>query len=334
LDEPEEVKSALDIGAVTDVDRTEWSRLVAHDGAATFFHTPEWADLLTSTLPGFRTAHFEAREAGRLLGGIPALSRPRFIAETLESMAFGTFGGPVLAEDAPDGVGSALLAAFAQAASSLRVGHAQLVDRSGRVDASELPGFEQIDDTVQVVRLDADYEELKGRFKPSARNKIRKAIKAGVTVRRAESEADFLSYYTVLDECSRDWDVRPRPGLEFFSALSRLDPDAVQMWLALQDGHVLGGDLNFAMHGTVMNWGNVSTDAAKSLAPNNLLHANAIEQGVRDGHHTYDLGSSGGLEGVRAFKSSFGTVDVPVRRFVMEEGWYRSLKRAAGRRSG
>lgn len=324
----------MDIGAGTDVDRTEWSRLVAHDEAATFFHTPDWADLLSSTLPGFRPAHFEASEGERLLAVIPALSRPRFKAETLESMAFGTFGGPVVAEDAPEGTVESLLAGFARAASSLRVGIAQLVDRSGRVDGSALPGFERIDDVVQVVRLDAEYEELQRRFKPSARNKIRKAIKAGVTVRRAESEADFLAYYTILEECSRDWEIRPRPGLEFFSALSRLDPDAVQMWLALQDGHVLGGDLNFAMHGTVMNWGNVSTDAAKSLAPNNLLHANAIEQGVRDGHHTYDLGSSGGLEGVRAFKASFGTVDAPVRRFVTEKGWYRAVKRAAGGRSG
>lgn len=323
----------MDIGAATDVDRREWSRLVAHDGAATFFHTLEWADLLTSTLPGFRPAHFAARDAGKLLGGIPALSRPKLKAETLESMAFGTFGGPVLGEGAPEDTGSALLGEFARAASSLRVGLAQLVDRSGRVERADLPGFERIDDTVQVVRLDTDYEELKGRFKPSARNKIRKAMKAGVTVRRAESEADFLAYHAVLEECSRDWEIRPRPGPEFFSALSKADPDAVQMWLAFQDGEVLGGDLNFAMHGTVMNWGNVSTNAARALAPNNLLHANAIEQGVRDGHHTYDLGSSGGLEGVRSFKSSFGTVDVPVRRFVMEKGWYRAVKRAAGRRS-
>ena len=118
----------------------------------------------------------------------------------------------------------------------------------------------------EISRLDADYEELRKRFKPSARNKIRKALKAGVGVRRAESEADFLLYYTVLEECSRDWEIRPRPGPAFFSALSKLDQDVVQMWLAVRDGHVLGGDLNFAMHGTVMNWGNVSTDAAKSRA--------------------------------------------------------------------
>ena len=321
----------MDIEVSAGIDLQEWSRLVAEDEAATFFHTSEWSDVLTSTLPGFESAHVTAREHGRLVSLMPVLSRPRLRATTLESMAFGTFGGPVLGADAPADTARALLAEFAGAAASLRVGLAQVVDRSGRIQESDLPGFRCTDDTLQVVPLEASYDVLETRFKPSARNKVRKATKAGVTVRRAESEADFLAYHAVLEECSREWTIRPRPGREFFSALSQLDRNMVQMWLAVHDGDVLAGDLNFALHGTVLNWGNVSTDTAKSLAPNNLLHANAIEQGVRDGHHTYDLGTSAGMEGVRAFKSSFGTTDVPLRRFLLEKAWYRGLKKAAGR---
>ncbi len=324
----------MDIEVSVGIDSQEWGCLVAEDEAATFFHTSEWSEVLTSTLPGFESAHVTAREHGRLVSIMPVLSRPRLRTATLESMAFGTFGGPVLGAHAPAAAAGAVLAAFAGAAASLRVGLAQVVDRSGRIQDSHLPGFRRTDDTLQVVSLEASYDELERHFKPSARNKVRKAIKAGVTVRRAESEADFLAYHAVLEECSREWAIRPRPGREFFSALFELDRDVVQMWLAFHDGDVLAGDLNFALHGTVMNWGNVSTDAAKSLAPNNLLHANAIEQGVRDGYQTYDLGSSGGIEGVRAFKSSFGTADVPLRRFVMEKTWYRGLKKATGRRSG
>ncbi len=323
----------LDIELSADVNPGEWSRLVAEDEAATFFHTPEWSDVLTSALPGFQSSHVAARDGDRLIALMPALGRSRFGATTLESMAFGTFGGPVLGAAASADTACALLAEFAGAAASLRVGFAQIVDRSGRIQESDLPGFRPADDTVQVVALSTGYEELEKRFKPAARNKMRKAMKAGVTIRRAESETDFLAYHAVLEQCSREWAIRPRPGPEFFSALSALDRNVVQMWLAVHDGNVLAGDLNFALHGTVMNWGNVSTDAAKSLAPNNLLHANAIEQGVRDGHHTYDLGSSGGIEGVRAFKASFGTADVPVRRFVLEKAWYRGLKKAAGRRT-
>lgn len=316
-----------------DINPGEWSRLVAEDTAATFFHTPEWSDVLTSTLPGFEPAHIAARESGRLVAIMPVLGRTRLRTTTLESMAFGTSGGPVLGAEAPSDATRAVLAQFTGAAASLRVALAHVVDRSGRIQESDLPGFRCMDDTLQVVSLEENYEQLEKRFKPSARNKVRKAVRAGVTVKRAESETDFLAYHAVLEECSRGWAIRPRPGREFFSALFELDRNVVQMWLAVHDGDVLAGDLNFALHGTVMNWGNVSTDAAKSLAPNNLLHANAIEQGVHDGHHTYDLGSSGGIDGVRAFKSSFGTADVPVRQFVLQKAWYRAVKKAAGRRS-
>jgi CelD/BcsL family acetyltransferase involved in cellulose biosynthesis len=321
----------LDIETSAHLDTGEWRRLVEQDEAATFFHTPEWSELLTSTLPGFRTSHLAARDGGRLVGLVPVLERPRLGATTLESMAFGTFGGPVVADDAPEGTRAGLLSAFAEAAGSVRVGVAQLVDRSGRVSAGELPGFDREEDTVQVVPLDADYEEVFGRFHRSARNKIRKAVKSGVAVRRADGEEDFLSYLAVLEECSREWNVRPKPGSEFFTALSTLSPDEVQMWLATHDGTVIAGDLNFVAHGVIMNWGNVSTDGAKSLAPNNLLHAHAIEQGIAEGCSFYDLGSSAGLEGVRSFKATFGTVDVAIARYVREKAWYRGAKRVVGR---
>lgn len=299
------------------------------DACATFFHTPEWSELLTGTLPGFRARPLAVKANGRAAGVLPAVSRRRAPAGTMESMAFGTFGGPLVAADAPPGTAAALLAAFSRAAHAPSVAFSQLVDRSGRVSPRDLRGFERRDDTVQIVRLDSDYETLVSRFRPSARNKIRKAKRAGVTVRRAESTADFLAYHSVLEECSRDWSVRPKPGREFFAALSELDPELVQMWLAEHDGVVIGGDLNFVLHGTVMNWGNVSTHAAKSLAPNNLLHARAIEEGVRAGYDTYDLGSSAGLAGVRAFKASFGTVDLPIARFVLEKRWYAALRKVA-----
>jgi len=321
----------LDIETRAALDTLEWSRLVEQDEAATFFHTPEWSDLLTSTLPGFRASHLTARDAGRLVGVMPVLERPRLGATTLESMAFGTFGGPVVAGVGAGDAAAALLSAFEESSASVRVGLAQVVDRAGRVTERLLPGFARESETVQVVPLDADYDEVHGRFHRSARNKIRKAVKSGVAVRRAEGEEDFLAYHRVLEECSREWNVKPRPGVEFFSALSGIDARSVQMWLAVHDGDVIAGDLNFVSHGVIMNWGNVSTDAAKSLAPNNLLHARAIEQGIADGHRFYDLGSSAGIEGVRAFKASFGTEDVPIARFFREKSWYRGAKRVVGR---
>ena len=53
------------------------------------------------------------------------------------------------------------------------------------------------------------------------------------------------------------------------------------MWLAEHEGRMIAGDLNFVLHGTDHELGQrVARKRAKSLAPNNLLHANAMREGV------------------------------------------------------
>lgn len=320
----------MDIVVSSDIGAEEWDELVLEDESASFFQTRHWSELLTRTLPTFRNAHLVCRVDGRAVACLPALRRDRLLLSTLESGVYGTFGGPVARADAHGEAVSALLGKFAGAARAATVGIAQIVDRHGRLRAQDLEGFARSVFTVQVVPLDRSYEELFAAFKPSARNKIRKARRAGVRVRRASGEDDFLAYFELHEECSREWSVRPRPGREFFLGLSGLDPSMVQVWLAVHEGRVIAGDLNFSLHGAVMNWGNVSSGTARKLAPNNLLHAHAIEQAVRGGCHTYDLGGSAGLEGVRAFKASFGAVEREASRYVMEKPWYRALRRVAG----
>lgn len=314
-----------------DVSAEEWGRLVAESATATFFQTPAWSAVVAKTVPGMSEAHLGAREDGRLVGVLPVIRRRVALFSTVESMSFGTPGGPVVAAAAPPEVVGTLLDGFRRAAVGPLVGHAQLVDRNSDVDPAALRGFAEVRETAQVIPLDASYEELERRFRPSARNKVRKARKAGVSVRRAEGEDDFLRYHSILEECRRRWGSDRGPGPEFFVELSHLSADSVEMWLAVHDETVIGGDLNFVEGGVVMNWGNVSSDAARSLAPSNLLHAWAIERGSERGLRLYDLGSSAGIEGVRAFKASFGATETEYRRFVRDRGWYRALRAVAGR---
>jgi CelD/BcsL family acetyltransferase involved in cellulose biosynthesis len=321
----------LDIGVSSDIRKEEWDALASADASASFFQTWEWSDLVARTLPSFSGEHLVCRAGGRAVACLPILRRRRLLASSVESNVLGTYGGPILAPDAPAEAEKLLLDAFTRLARSPGVAMALIVDRNGRVPHGSLPGFERIGFTIQVVELDTTYERLFSAFRPSARNKIRKAMKAGVEVRRAEGVEDFLAYHRVLEECSREWTVRPRPGPSFFVELSKLDRSMVQMWLATHHGEVIAGDLNVAMHGGVMNWGNVSTDAARALAPNNLLHAHAIEQGVLEGKRVYDLGGSAGLEGVRAFKASFGAEDREASKYVTEKAWWAAARRVLRR---
>ncbi len=305
-----------------------WDDLVDEDHGASFFHKVGWAAALREAGKGSETLYLTIHVEGKPAAGMPAVEVERGPVRILASMPVGTYGGLVLPPDSPAGASEALLETFSGLARGAGVAAAYVTDNAGRLPA-ELPGFEVHVEQAHRISLKAGYESVWAGFRPSARNKVRKARKAGVTVRRARSEADFLEYHDMLVECSARWGEACEFGPGFFSFLSSLDGDDVQMWLAEHDGTVIGGDLNFALHGRIMNWGNVSRDSARSLAPNNLLHAAAMEAGVEEGCVEYDLGASAGIEGVDAFKSAFGTSLVPLRRYGATKPWYRALRATA-----
>jgi CelD/BcsL family acetyltransferase involved in cellulose biosynthesis len=311
----------------SEIDRGEWNALVEADPGATFFARAEWVELISEATGG-RPLYLLARDGGALAAGLPAVERSRLGFSVLESLPHGTYGGVVSIPDAPPEAARALLDRYRRIALRPSVAAAHLMDLKGTGGA--LRGFRVRDEGAQIVRLDRPYEEVWNGFRPSARNKVRKARKAGVAVRRGSTEADFAAYHAMLVESSARWGRPCAFGASFFAGLSRVPGDAVQLWLAEIGGEIIGGDLNFVQHGWIMNWGNVSRTDAQRHAPNNLLHAAAIERGIEDGHRVYDLGSSAGIEGVAAFKAAFGTERIPLRLLSAEKPWYRALRRLAG----
>lgn len=316
----------------TQIEAAEWADLVSADGEATFFHTLDWSELLARNLGGWSPRFVLAREGETLVGGLPLMKRRRGPFTILQSMPFGTYGGAVLLPGAPPETAARLLEEAAATAASPNVASLVIVDLPDRLGAAARAlGFVGHEEVAQIVRLDRPYREIWSAFRPSARNKIRKAEKAGVTVRRGESPRDFAAYHDMLLECCRRWGTRPEFGRGFFEGMASLDTGRAQLWLAEHAGGIVGGDLNFTMHGTIVNWGNVSRDSARSLAPNNLLHATGMREGAAAGFRIFDLGSSAGIRGVEAFKEAFGTERVPYRRYHMDKPWFRTARRLAGR---
>ncbi|MBD3367955.1 MAG: GNAT family N-acetyltransferase [Candidatus Eisenbacteria bacterium] len=303
-------------------------RLLAEDPEATFFHTPTWSGFLEETFDDHRTRVLVAVEDGEDVAFLPYIERARLGLRLLESMPFGTYGGPVVGRDAPRGTAAALVEAFASLARSPGVAMAQMVDVSGRT-AGEAPGLVRETGTMQVVDLTEGYEAALARFRPSARNKLRKASKAGVTVRRASGRDDFLAYHGLLAESARRWGAEAPHDDAFFERLADVDDEGVQMWLAEHEGRVIGGDLNFAYGRMIMNWGNASSDAGRKHASNNMLHAHAMRVGAEAGFEVFNMGASRDLPGVRAFKASLGASDVEYMVLRATSPLYRAAQWAA-----
>ncbi len=315
------------------VDARSWDDLVAGDRSASFFQSRVWSEVLSSTLPDHEPLFVAAHRGDELVAGIPVIRRSRGPVMVVESMPFGTYGGVLTTDRAPSQAAAELVLALLDAVDGITVGQIRIVDFNGRL-ADACDGFEPVTSEAQVLDLDRPYDDVWAGFRSSVRNKVRKAEKAGVTIREARGTDDFHAYHRLLEECSERWGTTNSFDEDFFAALAESGSDAVQMWLAEYDGEIIGGDLNFVTATSVFNWGNVSHRESASLGTVPLLHANAIEDGCRRGLTTYNLGGSGGIDAVARFKSAFGTRCVPYTEYVLEKGWMKLGKRLRGRIEG
>jgi CelD/BcsL family acetyltransferase involved in cellulose biosynthesis len=270
--------------------------------AGSFFQSPAWMQAVIAAEPRFAPLVVAVEgDAGEWLAACPFLVARRLGVLCLYAGARGTYGG-ILARDAR----AAALARehVAALARSLRVALVRIHDFAATL--AGLPWTER-EESCQVLDLPVDPEVLfRDAFTSQNRNKIRKAEKLGLEVRRSAGVEALERYADLYAESAARWGIRRPLPRRFFRALA--GAPGVDVWLAEKEGAALAALLNFTWGGQVMNWGNVSRRDAWSASPNNLLHWRALAAACRDPHgpRLYNFGSSAGLPGVETFKSAFG----------------------------
>src|SRR5262245_3122099 len=147
-----------------------------------FFQTPAWLDAVARAEPRFRIATVLAEDEKReLRAACPFLAVRRMGVRFLYAGAWGTYGG-ILAVD--DEAAVAVRDAIAALARDWRGALVRIHDFGATLAA---PGWQEHDETCQVLDLPNDPDVLfRSAFTAQNRNKIRKAEKLGVTVRRAD----------------------------------------------------------------------------------------------------------------------------------------------------
>lgn len=270
-----------------------------------FFATPAWLQIVHRVEPRLQPhVVWVESAAGSVEAACPLLAVRRFGLQRYYSGAWGTYGGLLSRHEAARRM---LLGALESAARRPGVALWRVHDFSNSLqDAS--PGFwRELPESCQVLDLPADPQELfRDAFTSQNRNKIRKAEKHGVHVRRGRDAASLRAYAGLHALSAERWGISARPE-SFFAALAEAHP-GVDVWLAEVGGEPVAALLNFTCGGQIMNWGNVSRRDAWNLSPNNLLHWRAIEAACLDagGPRLYNFGSSAGLPGVETFKGAFG----------------------------
>lgn len=214
---------------------------------------------------------------------------------------------------------------------ALEIGHATCLSRSlldlGNVEwltnpfdplvlaSGMLSGRMQYTDAVA---LHEGMDSVVRRWTKGHRSAVQKAARAGVAVRRAESIDDWRSYHALYRHSVRRWgeSATSNHPLKLFEALYNLNSSNVVLWLATVEHEVVAGAVCLYAGRQVSYWHGAALDSHFHVRPVNLLLHAAIADACSCGKHWFDLGLSGGHEGVRAFKKSFGAVPLPAIHVV------------------
>jgi predicted N-acyltransferase len=165
-----------------------------------------------------------------------------------------------------------------------------------------------VQDETHCLDLSIGFERIvKAGTKEHARA-ARKARRAGVSVRLAESENDWRAYFQAYVSSHARWGAlatRFYPW-KFFAVLFKRRSPNIRLWLAIHENEIVAGAICLYSPRTVVYWHGAALASHFALRPVNLLLHEIIKDASEHGFRWFDFNPSGGLEGVKNFKKSFG----------------------------
>ena len=174
-----------------------------------------------------------------------------------------------------------------------------------------------IEDETLALDLSIGFEEIYRGWTKGHASATRQAQKAGVEISFAETPSDWKNYFTVYEDSLNRWGKNTTLAYSwhlFETIMRRASPD-IRLWLAKYEGLVIAGALCFYSPTHVVYWHGAALSSHFKLRPVNLLMYEAIRDAAGRGFKWFDFNPSGGLDGVRAFKRSFGAQ--PIESNVM-----------------
>jgi hypothetical protein len=308
------------------VSEPEWWAWIERVGDANFFQTPLWAQVLLDAFPEFRpeSRFYEFPDGARVL--LPLLRRLRLrgALTSLESMPFGTYGAFLAERPLTRREVEAILADCRRS----RPPVARLMITPNPLGRHPIPDdVFQSQNFVHFLRLDEGYDRIwRNRYSRGLRYSVRKSLRRGVTVGIERGEAIHLEFCRLYHDTAQMWERRPPFGDAFFSRVARLAPDQSQLWVARHEGRLIAGSVIFTYGTHQTPYVGGFDRAYRGYDPNNLLYAESMKWGARQGYHYFNFLSSAGIKGVEHFKSSFGTQRLFFNYYLYENPLVRVLR--------
>jgi CelD/BcsL family acetyltransferase involved in cellulose biosynthesis len=299
-----------------EIDDERWTRFVEATPRAHPFHHPTWARLLADCY-GYRPFALVLEDGNGIAAGAPVIEirnvvgRRRWI-----SLPFTDYLPPLTRDErlVPLFVAQLDAARQAQRVSQLEI----------RSVVTGLPVCPTPAGFLHVLRLESDSARVLRTFHRSqVQQRIVKGEREGVLVRRGTAKDDLLrTFYELHLETRHRLGVPIQPRRYFDFLWERIIASGRGfLLLAYWKDMPIAAAVFLAWNGTVVYKYSASRHEFWKLRPNNMVIWNGIRWGCENGFHTFDFGrTEPGNEGLRSFKSAWGTDEQPLSYSTLAAG--------------
>jgi lipid II:glycine glycyltransferase (peptidoglycan interpeptide bridge formation enzyme) len=181
----------------------------------------------------------------------------------------------------------------------------------------------------------------KEKFKGSTRTGVRKAEHAGVVIESDHSARLVPVFYELylrwierraqesnLPVTLQLYRARRREPLRKFGVISELLGDSCQVWVAWHEGQPVAAAIGLIHRSHAIYFRGFSDKAlAGPSCANDMLQRAMIQDACRRGCTDYNMGGSGGVPGLIAFKARFGAVPKSFPVYTLDSSAMRSAQR-------
>jgi CelD/BcsL family acetyltransferase involved in cellulose biosynthesis len=291
---------------VNPVDDARWDALVRRHPLGSIFHTAAWARVLISTF-SYEPVYLAVVRDGEICSALPFMQISSWLTgRRLVALPRTSVCDPLVSD--PRDLDLLLDAAVDRT----RARHLSFLEiKTQAYDG--LAGQPRLKDHAhfrnQVLPLDRPADQLwKGFDRTCVRQRITRAQKTGVTVRRGTTLADLHGFYELHRQSTAKNAVPRRPFSFFRNMWEILGPTGDMLLVLAEVGTELGSAAVFLRSGPSLVFEFLANNyALLDHSPVHLITWEMIQQAVTEGYRFFDFGMTPpGNAGLLAFKSRWG----------------------------
>ncbi|HYG37754.1 MAG TPA: GNAT family N-acetyltransferase [Cytophagales bacterium] len=288
----------------------EWDTIVNNSYCSTYFHTRDWAEIWSSYTNNLLKPHpilITFEDDTHVLLPLSYTTFFKGLGKKYISSPAGTFGGWVSNNRLDKGHIESLINFLYSISDDLNV----------RINPYEETGAnyiykKAISDVTNTLKLDNDFEAIFRSWTKGHKSAVPKAVKAGIIIEKGKNLDDWKAYYEVYQDSIKRWGEKASSNYKWtlFEEFYKRKSDNITLWLAKHENRIIAGALCFYCNKHIVYWHGAALDEFFNLRPVNLLMYETIKDGCQRGYKWFDFNPSGGHEGVKSFKKSFGTIEL------------------------